>query len=161
MQTEAVHAQPLPRMPVSSTWVTFSCRLCVSYRGPWETWCWSLGHWLISPSIVVWSWIHLVGKDKDFFFFLAKQLIVCICHIFFIQSSVASGLIPNLSYWELNYNKHEGTQNSHMLTSFHLGKFPGVRRLGHSLVDLFSCVWGVSILLSVTVVTLTFPPAVD
>lgn len=135
------------------------CVLAIADLGKHGAGLWALAYFPKHSGLELdpFSW----KRQRFLFFFLAKQLIVCICHIFFIQSSVASGLIPNLSYWELNYNKHGGTQNSHMLTSFHLGKFPGVRWLDHSLVDLFSCVWGVSILLSVTVVTLTFPPAVD
>lgn len=66
-----------------------------------------------------------------------------------------SGFIPHLSYYDLNWDKPGGTDDSHVPTLFCLGKVPGVEWLDH-IACLFTDVWETAIQSSIPAILLDF-----
>lgn len=100
--------------------------------------------------------INFVAKERILFFFgwvsfhhiythvgFIKYIHIYLYLSQFIQSflnRLTSELILHLNFSELSCYKHRSTDNSLVLISFCLGKFPRVECLTH-MVDLFSDIW--------------------
>lgn len=131
------------------------CVLCNNFHRSERTYL-LLSNWLISLSMMVFSWVYFVPTDISLF----NGWIIFDCvyyHIFYIQSSVSG----HLGWFRILAIVHYITTNMGLWVTpiqiaFLLGTFPGVGWLG-CMVDLFTDIWRISILAS-TVVTLICIP---